>query len=72
MIFACNLMQVFDSHSSPDERIADYCDGAQYKRCEFFHEDPCALHIQLYYDELDVCNEIGSRSTVHKLRIVYS
>ena len=32
-----------------------------------FQEDVSTLQIQLYYDEIDVCNAIGSRSTVHKL-----
>ena len=61
------LMQVFNSHSSTDGRLGDYCDGTQFKECALFCEDPCALQIQLYYDEVDVCNEIGSKSTVHKL-----
>lgn len=60
-------MQVFNSHSSPNGRLGDYCDGTEYKGCALFSEDPCALQIQLYYDEVDVCNEIGSKSTVHKL-----
>ena len=60
-------MQVFNSHSSPNGRLGDYCDGTQYKGCALFCEDPCALQIQLYYDEVDVCNEIGSKSSVHKL-----
>ena len=55
-------MQVFNSHSSPDGKITDYCDGAQYNGCELFCEDPCALQIQLYYDEVDVWNKIVSRS----------
>lgn len=45
----------------------DYCDGESYKQSKLFNEDPCALQIQLYYDEVDVCNEIGSRCTVHKI-----
>ena len=62
-----SLNQVFNSHCSCDERLGDYCDGEQYKLSELFCEDPCALQLNIYYDEVDVCNEIGSKSTVHKL-----
>ena len=48
-------------------QLNDYCDGKRYKQCDLFCEDPCALQIQLYYDEADVCHEIGSKSVVHKL-----
>lgn len=67
LIYVTLKIQVFNSHSSTDQRLSDYCDGQQYKGCKLFCEDPCALQIQLYYDEVDVCNEIGSKSTVHKL-----
>ena len=32
-----------------------------------FSEDNKALQIQLHFDEIDVCNPIGSKSGVHKL-----
>ena len=60
-------MQVFNSHFLPNGRLGDYYDGTEYKQCSLFSEDPRALQVQLYYDEVDVCNEIGSKSTVHKL-----
>ena len=30
-------------------------------------DDPTALQIQLYYDELEVCNPLGSKAKKHKL-----
>ena len=30
----------------------------------YFHK---TLQIQLYYDKMDVCNPIGSKSSIHKL-----
>ena len=47
--------------------MRDYCDGSQYSSHPVFSEDNKALQIQLYYDEADVCNPIGSKSGVHKL-----
>ena len=35
--------------------MGDYCDGAQYKAHPLFSSDPCALQIQLYYDDMEVC-----------------
>ena len=37
-----------------DGLLGDYCDGSLYKANDLFKEDPCALHIQLYYDEAEV------------------
>ena len=32
-----------------------------------FQEDPCALQLQLCYDEVEACNPLGSKTSVHKL-----
>ena len=63
------VIQVYNSHSSHDRRLFDYCDGTLYKGCALFWEDPCTLQVQLYYDEVDLRNPIGSRSAVHKLGV---
>ena len=47
--------------------MRDYCDGSHYLNHPIFSKDNNALQIQLYYDEMDVCNPIGSKSGVHKL-----
>lgn len=47
--------------------LMDYCDGQSYKENPLFQEDPTALQIQLYYDELEVCNPLGSYAKKHKL-----
>ena len=59
--------QVMNSHSQSDDKLGDYCDGEQYKTSALFIEDPCALQIQLFYDEVEVCNPIGSKAKKHKL-----
>ena len=45
--------------------LGDYCDGELFATSELFQDDPCALQIQLYYDELELCNPLGSKK--HKL-----
>ena len=56
-----------NSHSLPGNMLGDYCDGELFLSSELFQQDPCALQIQLYYDEVEVCNPIGSKSKKHKL-----
>ena len=44
-----------------------YCDADQFKSREIFQEDPNALQICFYYDDLEVCNPLGSKAKIHKL-----
>lgn len=60
-------MQVLNSHKHPLHIMRDYCDAQHFLNHPIFSEDNKALQIQLYYDEIDVCNPIGSKSGVHKL-----
>ena len=43
------------------EVLGDYCDGS------LFSVEPHALQIMLYFDDLEVCNHLGSSSKVQKL-----
>lgn len=47
--------------------MRDFCDGNAFKSNQLYSEEPNALQIQLYYDDIDVCNPIGSKSVIHKL-----
>ena len=47
--------------------LGDFCDGSLFKAHNLYSEDPCGLQIQLYYDEAEICNPIGSHRGVHKL-----
>lgn len=47
--------------------MGDYCDGELFKKHPLFKENPSALQIRLYYDDLEVCNALGSKSKMHKL-----
>lgn len=63
-------LKVMNSHSLHGEKLGDYCDGENYHKSNLFREDPCGLQIQLYYDEVEVCNPIGSKAKKHKLGMV--
>lgn len=47
--------------------MGDYCDGEQFQEHPLFKEDPCALQIRIYYDDVEVCNALGSKTKKHKL-----
>jgi len=47
--------------------MSDYCDGTAYQSHRLFVTCPQALQIMVYYDDLEICNPLGSRAKTHKL-----
>ena len=68
---ACNnnlfFVKIFRSHSRTDGVIADFCDVSLFQTHEFFRVYTDALQLIIYYDEVEICNPLGSRAGVHKL-----
>ena len=56
-------------HGCSDILIEDYCDDSSFKNHPLFSTCPTAIQLMLYYDDLEVCNPIGSRAK-HKLGIL--
>lgn len=57
---------------SPAGYLRGYIDGRQYEQCGTFREHPQALRFQLYYDDVEVVNPLGSKKTgIHKLGLFY-
>ena len=52
---------------SDDGILQDYCDGSDFKRHSLFSADKQALQIMLYFEEVELCNPLGSSATVHKI-----
>ena len=48
-----------------DIPLEDYCDGTQFAEHPLFSLDECGLQVMLYYDDVEVCNPLGSSATVH-------
>ena len=61
------IVQVMNSHSLSGNKLGDFCDGELFLSSQLFQQHPCALQIQLYYDEVEVCNPIGTKTKKHKL-----
>ena len=53
-----------------DGLIGDYCDGNRLKNHPLFSMDPYALQIIAFFDELELCNPLGTHVKKHKLAIV--
>ena len=54
-----------------DGLIEDFCDGTLFTRHPLFSQDPYALQIVAYYDELEICNPLGAHIKRHKRGIVF-
>jgi hypothetical protein len=57
--------------SSPFGRYASYIDGSHFKKNAFLQAHKDALRINLYYDDVEVTNPIGSQSSVYKVACFY-
>ena len=57
-------------HGRSDGKLEDFCDGELVKNHPIFSENPCALQIVAYYDELEICNPLGTHTKTHKLGII--
>ena len=64
-------LEAFPSCIHNDGIIEDFCDGATFRNHAFFSQDPEALQIIGYYDELEVCNPLGSHIKKHKVGVVF-
>ena len=55
------------SHSRSDGYMGDYCDGELFRSIDFFQNNPNALQLIMYFDEVEVCNPLGAQRGIHKL-----
>lgn len=66
------LSEVKNGHASLDKQIlCDYCDGSLYSQNELFASDPSSLQIQLYFDDFEIVNPLGSYTKRQKLSACY-
>lgn len=54
-----------------DGLVEDFCDGVRFKSHPLFSQDKSALQIIAFYDEVEICNPLGSHVKQHKLGIVF-
>lgn len=54
-------------HQHSDGLLRDYCDGSAYKPHAVFSQNHQGLQMIAYYDDVEVCNPLGSKAKKHKL-----
>ena len=59
-------LQVENGHTSHNV-MQDFCDGSSFCSNPLYATKPNALQILLYYDELETCNPLSSKTSIHKL-----
>jgi hypothetical protein len=59
------------SHASPDQFLADLCDGEYINSHPLFIRNPNALQLVLYNDDIEIVNPIGTHVKKHKLTLFY-
>ena len=67
-----NIKHAISERNVPVEGIyTDYSDGSNTKFHPVIAEHPNSLQIVGYYDELEICNPLGSKVKKHKLGLVF-
>lgn len=49
----------------------DFCDGKYYRNHALYSKSKNALQIQVYYDDFETSNPLGSKQGIHKLACLY-
>ena len=60
-------MQIERGHKSSSGLLHDFCDGKDFTTHLLFSVKADALQIFFYFDELEICNPLGSKVKIHKL-----
>ena len=55
-----------NDHLDKDGYLQDYCDGNNFLRHPLFSLTKDTLQLLFYYDDVKLCNPLGSKITVHK------
>nr|XP_055035659.1 uncharacterized protein LOC129423418 isoform X1 [Misgurnus anguillicaudatus] len=63
----CHLMQ----EKQQSDMYQDFCDGQYYKKHPLYSSHNNALQIQIYYDDFETANPLGSKQGIHKLGCLY-
>lgn len=72
-LFCNNQMQkvYFQCDEGSDGKMYNYCDGSKFSSHPLFSRCPEALQIQLYFDDLETTNPLGTKTKIHKMGAVY-
>ncbi|XP_056289148.1 uncharacterized protein LOC130205674 [Pseudoliparis swirei] len=67
-----NVKEMMQTESnSGDNLLKDLCDGDLFKSHALFSKQKHAIQIQLFYDDFETANPLGSKRGIHKLGAIY-
>jgi len=66
-----HLTEQASRHHVPQAVLQSLCEGDVYMKQNYFVENPDALAIHLYADEVELCNPLGAKRGKHKITAVY-
>ncbi|KAJ8030122.1 hypothetical protein HOLleu_26430 [Holothuria leucospilota] len=66
------ISEVKNGHKSDTPGLTrDYCDGSYFANSALFSDDPCSLQVQLYVDDFETANPLGTYIKKRKLCACY-
>lgn len=64
----CEIRELVENgHCAPPGVLRDFCDGEFVRNHPLAEQNPEALLLALYFDDLEIANPLGSRRGKHKL-----
>lgn len=67
-IYLILFIQIDKGHqSNKQEILEDFCDGQVFKTHKLFSLHYKALQLFFYFDDVEMCNPLGSKTKTHKL-----
>lgn len=60
-----------NEHVCRNDYFQKYCCGQNFKSNNLYLKHPDALQLQIYYDDFELCNPLGSKRKIHKLGAIY-
>ncbi|XP_059362352.1 uncharacterized protein LOC132101422 isoform X1 [Carassius carassius] len=72
--FIFTNQEICDHFVQPCEKTGfykDFCDGNYFRDHPLFSEKPNSLQIQIFYDDFEMANPLGSKHGIHKVGSIY-
>ena len=63
--------EIDNFHGSDSNRLNDMCDGSVFKNHPIFKFDKQEIQLNAYYDEVELCNPLGSYTKKHKIGCLF-
>lgn len=65
------VAEMLKKSDTDDSRLRDICDGSFFKTHPLFSTEKQTVQIQMFYDDFEVANPLGSKRGIHKLGAIY-